>query len=77
MFLHDRSNVWSEVSDPPTLPSRHSAVAAKEPPLARSFDDGTLAPIRLEETSHFQITKGILDSPGRYWKHLLAEHEPG
>lgn len=41
-----------------------------------SFDGGHIEPTRLEETSHFQITKGILDSPGRYWKHLLAEDEP-
>jgi predicted ATPase len=29
----------------------------------------------LEDTSHFHITKGILDSPQRYWKHLLADEE--
>jgi len=38
-----------------------------------SFDGERIEPTRLEETSHFHITKGILDSPARYWKHLLAE----
>jgi predicted ATPase len=42
-----------------------------------SFDGDGIKPIRLEDTSHFQITKGILDSPGRYWKHLLKDDEPG
>ncbi len=35
-----------------------------------SFDTGALAPITLEETSHYLITKGILEKPDRYWKHL-------
>jgi predicted ATPase len=38
-----------------------------------NFDDPRLPAIRLEDTAHFQITKGILDSPARYWKHLLDE----
>jgi len=42
-----------------------------------SFDGDRVAPTRLEETSHFRITKGILDAPERYWKHLLAEDDPG
>lgn len=37
-----------------------------------SFDQGKLARVRLEETSHYQITHGILESPGSYWKHLRA-----
>ena len=35
-----------------------------------SFDKGPLGPTTLEETSHYLITKGILESPARYWKHL-------
>lgn len=38
-----------------------------------SFDGERIEPIRLEDTSHFHITKGILDSPARYWKHLLSD----
>ena len=37
-----------------------------------SFDESRLAPVDLEDTSHFQITKGILERPQLYWKHLLA-----
>jgi predicted ATPase len=56
----------------------HSPILMTYPGAALlSFDGGTLAPTRLEDTSHFQITKGILDSPGRYWKHLLGEDDPG
>jgi predicted ATPase len=48
-------------------------------PSARllSFDGSQITPIRLEDTSHFQITKGILDSPGRYWKHLVDGADGG
>lgn len=40
-----------------------------------SFDDPALPRIRLEDTTHYDITKGMLDSPGRYWKHLLDRPE--
>ena len=36
-----------------------------------SFDEGPLHEIELEETSHFQITQGILSNRNSYWKHLL------
>lgn len=36
-----------------------------------SFDDGILAPIQLENTAHYQITRGILENPARYWRHLI------
>jgi predicted ATPase len=45
-----------------------------------SFDGDVLHPISLEDTSHFQITKGILQNPAVYWKHLqesgAAQEEP-
>jgi predicted ATPase len=45
-----------------------------------SFDGDALHPISLEDTLHFQITKGILQNPAVYWKHLqetkAAEAEP-
>ena len=44
--------------------------------LFRSFDGATIKPTRIEDTSHFQITKGLLDHPERYWKHLLSDEEP-
>ena len=37
-----------------------------------SFDEAPLGTIRLQDTSHYQITKGILDAPERYWR-LLTE----
>src|SRR5688572_1886781 len=41
-----------------------------------SFDGGRIEPTRLEDTSHYQITKGLLDHPERYWRHLLREDDP-
>ncbi len=38
-----------------------------------SFDEGVLREINLEETSHYQITRGILEEPARYWKHLAED----
>jgi predicted ATPase len=35
-----------------------------------SFDGGSLRDVNLKETSHYQVTRGILDHPDRYWKHL-------
>lgn len=35
-----------------------------------SFDGDALRSITLEDTSHFQITKGILQNPAAYWRHL-------
>jgi len=42
-----------------------------------SFDGEHLEPKRIEDTSHYQITKGILEHPERYWRHLLRDDEPG
>lgn len=45
-----------------------------------AFDDNAIQQVSLEETSHFQITKGILQNPAVYWKHLqeraAAQEEP-
>ena len=35
-----------------------------------SLDGGVIHEISLCETAHYQITKGILDAPERYWRHL-------
>jgi len=37
-----------------------------------SFDGDSVQAVKLEDTPQYQITKGILDSPERYWKHLRA-----
>ena len=36
-----------------------------------SFDGERIEPIHLEETSHYQLTRDILECPERYWKHLI------
>ncbi|HVG26447.1 MAG TPA: AAA family ATPase, partial [Acidobacteriaceae bacterium] len=38
-----------------------------------SFDTNDLRNVTLEETSHYQVTRGILDQPERYWKHLIED----
>ena len=38
-----------------------------------NFDDPTLPDMRLEDTSHYRITRGILDAPERYWRHLRTD----
>ena len=42
-----------------------------------SFDGSTIQPTSVEYTSHFRITRGLLDHPDRYWKHLLSDDELG
>jgi predicted ATPase len=37
-----------------------------------SFDGEKIHSVKLEDTPQYQITKGILDSPERYWKHLKS-----
>ena len=40
-----------------------------------SFDSDDLKSIALEDTEHYQITRGILGDPVLYWKHLRDEQE--
>lgn len=35
-----------------------------------SFDNDRLELVQYEETSHYQVTKGILENPRAYWEHL-------
>jgi len=35
-----------------------------------SFDEARLRSVRIEETDHYEITKGMLEDPERYWRHL-------
>jgi predicted ATPase len=35
-----------------------------------SFDDPGLPEIPIEQTTHYQITRGILEAPDRYWRQL-------
>jgi predicted ATPase len=51
---------------------------ATHSPILMTFPNATLLEIgaggivqtRLEDTSHYQVTRGILENPERYWKHL-------
>lgn len=36
-----------------------------------NLDSDTMEEMTLEETSHYQLTQGILDFPEKYWRHLL------
>lgn len=41
-----------------------------------SFDDPALPSVAFQETSHYQITRGILDTPDRYWRWLCEKAVP-
>ena len=52
----------------------HSPVLLTFPGAAIvSFDDGELSRVTLEDTSHYQITRGILEAPERYWRYLVDD----
>lgn len=40
-----------------------------------SFDGGEMRSVTLRETTHYQITKGILDEPASFWKHLKPDED--
>ncbi len=42
-----------------------------------SFDHGPLEQIDLQETSHFKITRDLLNNPEMYWRHLAATDNSG
>ena len=49
----------------------HSAILLTYPEARIvSFDEPQLPTVPLTETAHYQITRGILQTPESYWKHL-------
>lgn len=38
-----------------------------------SFDNGEMRSVTLRETTHYQITKRLLDEPTSFWKHLKPD----
>lgn len=38
-----------------------------------SFDGDQIEPIELHDTSHHQITQGMLENPARYWRYLVED----
>ncbi len=49
--------------------------AAVRCPCSRTAKRSWPSCIALEDTAHFQITKGILSAPDRYWKHLRGDSQ--
>jgi len=35
-----------------------------------SLDSGSIAEVSLDQTQHYQITRGVLEYPEKYWRHL-------
>lgn len=73
------SRLWQLVDrgDVQLVIATHSPVLLTFPDARiLSFDDGRIRETRLEDTAHYQVTRGILEHPGRYWKHLKADPEP-
>jgi len=42
-----------------------------------SFDEGRITEVRADETEHFQLTRGFLNDPARYFRYLFEESEDG
>lgn len=40
-----------------------------------SFEKGTLQKVELRDTTHFQITRDILNNPQMYWRHLTTHDD--
>ena len=56
----------------------HSAILLTYPDARIvSFDEQQLESISFADTSHYQITRGILQSPESYWKHLRNPEPSG
>lgn len=65
-LMHELSRSGSQF-----IVATHSPVLLTFPGAAIvSFDSAPLAPVRLEDTSHYRITRGILENPRLYWRHL-------
>ena len=67
------AHMWKQVSA-----GRSQFIVATHSPILLTFpgadlvmfEGGTLARVSLEDTSHYQITRGILHNAESYWKHL-------
>ena len=67
------AHMWNQVSA-----GRSQFIVATHSPILLTFpgadlvafDGDTLTRVKLEDTPHYQITRGILQNPESYWKHL-------
>jgi hypothetical protein len=50
-------------------------IATHSPADIISLDDAPPRSVKLEDTSHYEITRGILEAPQRHWR--LLRNEPG
>ncbi|HMC78218.1 MAG TPA: AAA family ATPase [Vicinamibacterales bacterium] len=69
------AHMWQQVSAGKSqfIIATHSPILLTFPGAdILSFDGGTLHRVKLEDTSHYQITRGILHNAESYWKHLRA-----
>lgn len=63
-----------DAGDTQAIIATHSPILMTLPGASiLELDGGTIEPVSIEETSHYQITRGILECPERYWKHLSCE----
>ena len=77
--LHSGLRPWRQGAALPPLPVMpvchgrlHSPILLTYPGAEIvSFDSAALPTVRLEDTSHYRITKGILEHPESYWRHLV------
>jgi predicted ATPase len=72
------AHMWSQVSAGKSqfIVATHSPILLTFPGADLvTFDGGTLARVKLEDTSHYQITRGILHNAESYWKHLRVIDE--
>src|SRR5215831_3307215 len=67
------AHMWNMVSagNAQFIVATHSPILLTFPGATiLSFDGDAIHPIALEDTSHCQITRGILQNPAAYWRHL-------
>ena len=74
------AHMWNQVSK-----GRSQFIIATHSPILLTFPGAdllafggeALTRVALEETSHYQITRGILQNAESYWKHLrIADDDP-
>lgn len=62
---------------------RAQLVVATHSPILMTFpgarlqalDERGIHPTRLEDTTHYQLTRGVLEHPERYWRHLVDRQD--
>ena len=77
LTLLARMHEMIEAGDTQFIVATHSPILLTYPGAdIVTFDEAPLASIRLQDTSHYQITRGVLEAPDRYWR-LLTKQDRG